>query len=232
MRDSDGDVVEHDPKLIAAKIKHYEAQTKLTEAQTTKENFVAAQHKLAVDEGTRMYREAETSNLQNRFYDFVGAVSSNTTEQAMNILSRWKRQSTDPITIRISSPGGNVLDGLALYDFLLGLRKSGIEVRIVVLGMAASMAAILLQAGTVRVIGPNSRILIHEVGGDGIGGKLSDLQDATKFFEQLNDNMYTILAERSKISKATIQAKSKKKDFWLTAKGIIDNGFADEIGFE
>lgn len=220
------------PRLIEAKIEHFKALTKLTEEQAEKEKHIAAQHRMAVEEGKKLAREQETSNLQNRFYDFVGPVTMSATETAMQVLSRWRRQNNDPITIRISSPGGNVLDGLALYDFLLGLRKANIEVRIVVLGMAASMAAILLQAGTVRVVGPNSRILIHEVGSEGIGGKLSDLQEATEFFKTLNEHVYQILAERSKLSVAEISRRAKKKDFWLTAKDIVEKGFADEVGFE
>lgn len=219
------------PDLIEAKINFYKSQSKLFEKQAAKEHSIAVQHELAADEAKRLHEEVMSSNTQNRFYDFVGPVSADSTERAMQTLSRWKRQSSDPITIRISSPGGNVLDGLALYDFIVGLKNSGIEVKTVVLGVAASMAAVLLQAGSTRVVGPNARILIHEVSG-GSQGKLSDLKDEAKFFESLNDQLYTILAERAKMSSKEIATKAKRVDWWLGASEVIAKGFADQLGIE
>lgn len=219
------------PELIEAKIHLYKQQSKLFEKQAAKEHSIAVQHDLAAQEAQRLHEEVMSSNTQNRFYDFVGPVSADSTERAMQTLSRWKRQSNDPITIRISSPGGNVLDGLALYDFIVGLKNSGIEVKTVVLGVAASMAAVLLQAGSTRVVGPNARILIHEVSG-GSQGKLSDLKDEAKFFESLNDQLYTILAERAKMSSKEIASKAKRVDWWLNSKEILDKGFADLCGIE
>lgn len=217
------------PELVEARIEYYKSQAKLFEHQANKEKNIAVQHELAANEAKRLHEEVMSSNHQNRFYDYVGPVTADSTEKAMQTLSRWKRQSNDPITIRISSPGGNVLDGLALYDFIVGLKNSGIKVRTVVLGVAASMAAVLLQAGSTRIVGPNARILIHEVSG-GSTGKLSDLKDETKFFDSLNEQLYAILAERATMTPKEIGAKAKRVDWWLASKEIIDRGFADEIG--
>lgn len=221
-----------DPEeLVEAKIQFYKSQSKLFDEQARKEMNIAIQHELAADEAKRLHDEVMSSNNQNRFYDYVGPVTTDSTEKAMQTLSRWKRQSSEQITIRISSPGGNVLDGLALYDFIVGLKNSGIHVRTVVLGVAASMAAVLLQAGSTRVVGPNARILIHEVSG-GSQGKLSELKDEAKFFESLNEQLYTILSERAKMTAKEIGTKAKRVDWWLNSKEILDRGFADEVGIQ
>lgn len=221
-----------DPRLVEAKIQYYKAQAAHLVEQTRKEGFIANQHELAAKEGARMYEEQITMNIQNRFYDFVGIVDARSTEQAMQILSRWQRQSAAPITVRISSPGGSILEGLAFYDFLLGLRQGGLEIRTVALGMAASMAAVLLQAGSTRVVGPNARLLIHELASEQSGAlKLSEMQDNADFFKILNENLYGILAERSIMNAKEISRAATRKDWWLTSKEILEKGFADEIGY-
>jgi len=227
------DKVDSDPRVIEARVAYYNAQTKLADEQARKERFIADQHEISAKEATKLFTETTSQNIHNRVYDFIGVVHGDTTERAIQTLSRWRRQSSDPITVRISSPGGSVIDGLAFYDFLLGLKKSGIEVRTVVLGIAASMATILLQAGTYRVVGPNSRILIHEIQAESEGKlSLSEMEDQTKLFEIINQNLYSILAERSTVPVKEIQTKAKRRDWWLSAEEIVKKGFADTIGFE
>jgi len=227
------DKVDNDPRIVEARVAYYAAQTELANEQARKERFIADQHEISAKEAHKIYTETVSQNIQNRVYDFIGVVHSDTTEKAIQVLSRWKRQSNDPITIRISSPGGSVIDGLTFYDFLMGLRKTGIEIRTVVLGIAASMATILLQAGTHRVVGPNSRILIHEIQAEHEGKlSLSEMEDQTKLFDVINQNLYTILADRSTVPVKEIQTKAKRRDWWLSAEEIVKKGFADEIGFE
>lgn len=212
---------------------YFAAQAKLIEVQTKKEDFIAKQHEFAADEARRLHDTITSSNDQNRVYDYIGPVSTTTTENCMATLGRWKRQSKDPIIIRISSPGGSVIDGLALYDFIEGIKAYGINVRVVVLGIAASMAGVLLQAASVngRVVGPNARFMIHEISGGSIG-KLSDMEDETKMYKSLNEQLYDLLAKRSKMSRQEIGLKAKKRDWWMDAKQALEAGFADEVGFE
>jgi ATP-dependent Clp protease, protease subunit len=222
-----------DPRIIEARVQFYKAQTELAEQQARKERLIGDQHEISAKEAAKLYTENSSTNINNRVYDFTGVVHSETTERAIQTLSRWRRQSNAPITVRISSPGGSVIDGLGLYDFLLGLKKSGIEVRTVVLGIAASMACILLQAGTKRVVGPNSRILIHEIQAEHEGKlSLSEMEDQTKLFEIINKNLYSILAERSTVSAKAIETNAKRRDWWLSADEVVNKGFADEIGYE
>lgn len=222
-----------DPRIIEARVKYYNAQADLAEQQARKERLIADQHEISAKEAHKLFKETTTQNINNRVYDFIGVVHGDTTERAIQTLSRWRRQGSDPITVRISSPGGSVIDGLGFYDFLLGLKASGIVVNTVVLGIAASMATILLQAGSRRVVGPNSRILIHEIQAEHEGKlSLSEMEDQTKLFDIINQNLYSILAERSTVPVKEIQTKAKRRDWWLSADEVVKKGFADEIGFE
>jgi ATP-dependent protease ClpP protease subunit len=115
--------------------------------------------------------------------------------------------------------------------FWLSLREDGIKVTTAVLGMAASMAGVLLQAGDERVVGPNAHILIHEVNVDSMGGKVSALEDETKFLRRLNVRSYEILAARAKLKVAAIETRAKRRDWWLTAEEAVELGFADRIGY-
>ena len=171
------------------------------------------------------------SNVENRVYDFAVEVSGFSTEATIQVLSRWARLSNEPITLRFSSPGGSVFAGLGLYDAVLGLReKYKIKVRSVTLGMAASMAAILLQCGDVRVISPNAYFLVHEVSSNAIG-KVSEMEDETKFAQKINNRLFDILAARAKVSRRTIATHAKRRDWWLDAEECLKFGFADEIGY-
>lgn len=218
---------------LTAEAGYFNAQATLMAAQTRKEDFIAKQHEFAADEARRLHDTIRNSNDQNRVYDYIGPVSTTTTEGCMSTLGRWRRQSKDPITIRISSPGGSVIDGLALYDFIEGIKVSGINVRVVVLGIAASMAGVLLQAASDggRVVGPNARFMIHEISGGSIG-KLSDMEDETKMYKSLNEQLYDLLAKRSKMSRQEIGLKAKKRDWWFTAAEAVNTGFADIVGYE
>lgn len=229
-----------DPRVVEAEIEkliqeagYFRAQAGLMVAQTHKENYITKQHEFAADEAQRLHNTIKSSNDQNRVYDYIGPVSTTTTESCMATLGRWKRQSKEQIIIRISSPGGSVIDGLALYDFIEGIKASGINVRVVVLGIAASMAGVLLQAASDRgrVVGPNARFMIHEISGGSIG-KLSDMEDETKMYKSLNEQLYDLLAKRSKMSRQEIGLKAKKRDWWFTAIEAVNTGFADEIGYE
>ena len=222
-----------DPRVVEARIKYYNAQTELANQQARKEKNIADQHEISVKEAQKIYLETTTQNIQNRFYDFAGGVTFESVEKAQQILSRWRRQSLEPITLRLSSPGGNVMEGLGFFDFLEGLKADGIELRIVVLGVAASMAAVLLQAGSKRIVGPNSRLLIHEIHAESEGRmSLSEMEDQTKLFEVINQNLYKILADHSKVKQKDIEVKAKRRDWWLSAEDIIKNGFADDIGYK
>lgn len=205
------------------------AEAKLR-AEARKESVLADIAELDYRKKLREIEGEEASNEHNRVYDFVDAVTSTSVNSCIKTLSRWRRQSRDPITVIINSPGGEVIHGLRLYDYLLFLRAEDIHITTVTLGMAASMASVLLQAGDQRIVGPNAHVLIHEVS-SGAMGKIGELEDEFLFCRALNTRLFNILASRSTLSFDEISERAKRRDWWLDAEATLSGGFADEIGY-
>lgn len=164
--------------------------------------------------------------LEYTFYDAVNGASVKT---ALAELGKWHRRFPGrPLKIILNSPGGSVIAGLALFDYIRYLRAGGHHVTVVALGYAASMGGILLQAGGKRVIGREAMLLIHEVS-SGTQGKVSDMEDDVRYTGRLWDKLAKILAERSNLTYRQIKARAKRVDWWLDASEAIKLGFADEI---
>jgi len=122
-------------------------------------------------------------NLANLTYTFYDEVSEDSVKNCLAELSSWSRRfPAKPIILILNSPGGEVIAGLALFDYILKLRSDGHHVTVIVLGMVASMGGILLQAGDTRVMGKYSQLLIHEVSA-GTSGILPAMEDSVAFFK-------------------------------------------------
>ena len=175
------------------------------------------------------WKRMEASKDEAHIYTFLGPVNLESTQVCIDSLGQWHRENPDrPIELVFNSPGGGVMDGLALFDYIHEIRNAGTRVDTVVLGLAASMAAVLLQAGERRVLGRHAYTMIHEISSTAIGS-MSELKDTTKFTEQLQDRLLDILAERATISRDEIQEKWERKDWWLSSEEAVELGFADEI---
>lgn len=134
--------------------------------------------------------------------------------------------SSDDITMLINSPGGSVTAGLAIHDTMKGLRC---DVSTVCLGMAASMGAFLLAAGTrgKRFVAPNSEVMIHQVMGEAIG-QAADVQIAAQRIGRMKDNLNRMLADFTGKPIAQIQVDTDR-DFFMTAEEAVAYGMADGI---
>lgn len=156
-------------------------------------------------------------------------------EDSIGVLEHWERRpSTEiernqPIRINLNSPGGSVMDGLALYDTILRLRRKGFTVVTRATGLCASMATILLQAGDERIADANVQILVHELSTGGVGGKISGIRDEAQMMERLNDRLLGILADRSKLTKRQIFTKASRKEWWMDAEEALKVGLVDTI---
>ena len=164
----------------------------------------------------------------HRVYHFYGGVNHVSVALAMNTIGQWARKEVAPIEMVFNSPGGSIIEGLALYDFILSLRDKGHEVTTVGLGMVASMGGVLLQAGDHRIVGRNCHMLIHEAS-TYANGKISDMEDEVAFVKRLQDRLVDILSERSTLTKAEIKRRWKRRDWWIDAEQTVALGFADEI---
>src|SRR6204780_3680954 len=130
------------------------------------------------------------------------------------------------INIYINSPGGSVTAGLAIYDTMQFLTC---DVNTYCIGMAASMGAVLLAAGTKgkRYALPNSDIMIHQVSG-GAQGTASDVERTVEYMYKLKKRLISILAHHTGKPIEQIQNDSDR-DYWITAQQAKDYGLVDEV---
>jgi ATP-dependent Clp protease protease subunit len=137
--------------------------------------------------------------------------------------------SADPakdIQIYFNSPGGSVYAGLGIYDTM---QIVNCDVATICTGMAASMAAVLLTAGTKgkRSALTHSRVMIHQPLG-GAQGQASDIEITTREILKLRDELYNIIAKHSGKSFEEI-SKDSDRDYWMTAEEAVKYGMIDEV---
>jgi ATP-dependent Clp protease protease subunit len=133
------------------------------------------------------------------------------------------------ISIYINSPGGSVTAGLAIYDIMQFVKC---DVSTVCLGMAASMGAFLLAAGTKgkRYTLPNARIMIHQplIMGGGISGQVSDIEITAKELIRTKAKMNEILAKHTGQDIHVLE-KATDRDNYLSAEDAKKFGLVDEV---
>ncbi len=130
------------------------------------------------------------------------------------------------ISIYINSPGGSITAGMAIFDTMQFIKP---DVQTICIGMAASMGAFLLAAGTKgkRYALPNSEVMIHQPLG-GAQGQATEIEIAAKRILFLRDKLNTILAERTGQSVEVI-AKDTDRDNFMTAERAKEYGLVDHI---
>lgn len=138
-------------------------------------------------------------------------------------------QMEDPkrdINLYINSPGGSVTAGLAIYDTMQFVTC---DVATYCVGVAASMGAVLLTAGTKgkRYALPNSDIMIHQVSG-GAQGTASDVERTVEYMFRLKKRLIKIMAHHTGKSEDRIKEDSDR-DYWITAEEAKEYGLVDEV---
>ena len=138
-------------------------------------------------------------------------------------------ESSDPekdIQIYINSPGGSVSAGLGIYDTMQLIRC---DVATICTGLAASMGAVLLTAGThgKRSALPHSRVMIHQPLG-GVEGQASDIEITAREILRTKRELYDILASHSGKSYEQIE-RDADRDYWMTSDEARAYGLIDEV---
>lgn len=130
------------------------------------------------------------------------------------------------VSIYLNSPGGSVYAGLGIYDTM---QFVSCNVATICTGMAASMAAVLLVAGTKgrRSALKHSRVMIHQPMG-GAQGQASDIEITAREIQKLKKELYTIISDHSGVSYDKI-AQDSDRDYWMTAKEALQYGMIDEV---
>ncbi len=134
------------------------------------------------------------------------------------------------ISLYVNSPGGVVSAGLAIYDTMQFIRP---DVATICIGQAASVAALLLMAGTTgkRAALPNARVLIHQPWIGGVSGQATDIDIHAREILRMRSNLNEIMAKHSGQPLEKIE-RDVERDFWMSAPQAREYGIVDEIIFK
>jgi ATP-dependent Clp protease protease subunit len=182
-----------------------------------------------VDAIKDVIRKEDSEKLRDVY--LIGDIDKDTGRATIQRLRELANDGSRPITLYLNTPGGNVTDGLALHDVVHQLVAQGIEVSIVVQGMAYSMGSVVLQAASPgrRLAYQHSWIMIHEP------AKWAGWQSTTAAaqhldrLKQMQSQIYRILSDRSGKPLRQIIRDTKRTDLYLDAAKARDYGLIDEV---
>jgi ATP-dependent Clp endopeptidase proteolytic subunit ClpP len=165
-------------------------------------------------------KNADTEIATIRIYDEIswwGITAEDFARELQNITA-------PEIEVQINSPGGDVFDGIAIYN---ALRTHPAKVTTRVDGIAASIASVIVQAGDRRVMVSSAQMMIHEAWGVVIGSA-QDMRDFADLLDRQSDIVAGIYAERSGKPAAEFR-DLMRSDLFLTDEQAVEHGLADEI---
>src|SRR5947207_970568 len=182
-----------------------------------------------VDAVRAQLRKEASDRLRDVY--LIGDIEKDTARGCIERLRDLANDNNKPISLYINSAGGNVTDGLAIHDAIRHIISRGIEVRVIVQGMAYSMGSIVLQAASEgrRLAFPHSWIMIHEP------AKWAGWQSTTaaaqhlERLKQMQDQIYRILSSRSGKPLRQIIRDTKRTDFYLDARKAREYGLIDAV---
>ena len=156
----------------------------------------------------------------------------NSTTASLIVAQLLYLEAQDPekdICFYINSPGGSVTDGMAIYDTMQYIKC---DVSTICIGMAASMGAFLLSAGTKgkRLALPNAEIMIHQPSA-GTQGQITDMAIHLKRLEIIKKRMNTILAANCGKDVETVTADCERDNF-MTAEEAMEYGLIDKVIYQ
>ena len=176
--------------------------------------------------GERSY-DIYSRRLNDRIIMLHDEVNSATASVVVaQLLYLESQDPTKDISLYINSPGGSVTDGFAIYDTMKYIKC---DVSTICMGMAASMGAFLLSAGTKgkRLALPNSTIMIHQPLG-GYKGQTTDMEIHTKYMLDTKSRLNQILAENTG-KPLDIVKNDTERDNFMTAQQALEYGLIDKV---
>jgi len=165
--------------------------------------------------------------LEDRIIFLSGEINDQVANSVVAQLIYLEGKNPDKdIFMYINSPGGSVSAGLAIYDTMNYIKC---DVSTICIGMAASMAAVLLSSGTKgkRICLPHSEVMIHQPLG-GAQGQQSDIEIQAKHILKTRELLNSILAENTGKTVAVLQ-KDTDRDNYMDAKTAVKYGLVDKI---
>lgn len=204
----------------------------------------------------RQEEAALATDLFHQIYFFTDDVNERSVHAAIDRLAYWHRTRKNPLTnpdgtpharpgqpcdieIVFSSPGGSVFEGFVLFDFIQELKRQGHFITTGTLGMAASMAGILLQVGDVRYCAKEAWLLMHEIS-TLAWGKSSIIEDEVEFVKRIQKRVISIFLDGNtralhngtatkKLTRIEFEKSWKRKDWWADSDEALKLGFVDQI---
>ncbi len=182
-----------------------------------------------IDAVKSILRKESSDRLRDVY--LIGDIEKDTARSCIERIRELANENDRPITLYINSAGGNVTDGLAIHDSIRQIVHRGIEVAIVVQGMAYSMGSVVLQAASAgrRMAQPHSWIMIHEPAKWAGWQSTSAAAQHLDRLKQMQAQIHQILATRSGRPLKQIIRDTKRTDFYLDAKKALDYGLIDRI---
>ncbi len=133
---------------------------------------------------------------------------------------------TGPITLRINSPGGDVFDGIAMFNDLIAYKAKG-PVNIEISGLAASIASVIAMAGDTVAIAPNAFFMIHNAWTFTMGNR-HDMLSMSEVLGQIDEAIARTYVGRAKVGIRSVR-DMMDAETWLASADAIDKGFADKL---
>jgi ATP-dependent Clp protease protease subunit len=172
--------------------------------------------------------EIGTENVlrKNRIINLVGEVDTKLAYHVTSELLVMAEESDKPIQMFINSPGGSVLDGLAIIDVMNFISA---PVYTIVTGLAASMGAAILSAGEKghRMALPNATIMLHQMS-SGTHGNIQDMRVSMAFNEKLNEKLAKMLSTNCGKTHEEYE-KDTSRDYWMFAQEAKEYGIIDQV---
>ena len=164
--------------------------------------------------------------LKNRIIILNGEIDDNTSNNVVAELLYLDSINNEDISLYINSPGGSVTSGMAIYDTMNFIKS---DVATICVGMAASMASILLSAGAKnkRFALPNSEIMIHQPLG-GAQGQATEIKIAAERILKLRDKLNKYLSENTGRDLKTVE-KDTDRDNFMSAEEAFKYGIVDKV---
>ena len=182
-----------------------------------------------IDAVKELLRKEHADRLRDVY--LIGDIEKDVARSTIERLREMANDSAKPINLYITSAGGNVTDGLALHDAIQELVARGVQISIIVQGMAYSMGSVVLQAASPgrRLSFPHSWIMIHEP------AKWAGWQSTTAAaqhldrLKQMQNQIYQIMSARSGRPLRQIIRDTRRVDFYLDAWKAKEYGLIDEV---
>ncbi len=167
-------------------------------------------------------RAAEADGNVISIYDVIGQDWAGNGITARRVAGALRAIGKNPVTVNVNSPGGDMFEGLAIYNLL---REHPAEVTVRVMGLAASAASVIAMAGDKVEMGRGAMLMIHNSWGVVVGNQ-DDMREAAAVFSEFDAAMAEIYSARTGMAADEV-GQLMAAESWLRTEAAIESGFAD-----